>query len=159
MDRKYVLRINGDAITEARLASIDRLAERYREIGLLAPRLYKNAAGKYITEHDQYVCYISEYIDLPSLEEKEAEVDRAVVDKEKYTSIGRFAGRYSGVDLSDVNSMWSLIDLAPLDVECDEKQENLNLLEEKLRSRMPARLQQVRKWAEDQKDEVHYGSN
>ena len=32
-------------------------------------------------------------------------------------------------------------------------------LEEKLRTRMPARLQQVRKWAEEQKEQVHYGSN
>ena len=40
LDKKYVLRINGDAITEDRLGSIDRLAGRYREIGLLAPRLY-----------------------------------------------------------------------------------------------------------------------
>ena len=48
-----------------------RLAERYREMGLLAPKLYKTVAGKYISKHNQYVCYISEYIDLPSLEEKE----------------------------------------------------------------------------------------
>ena len=74
LDKKYVLRINGDAITEDRLASIDRLAERYREMGLLAPKLYKTGAGKYISKHNQYVCYISEYIDLQSLEEKEDEV-------------------------------------------------------------------------------------
>lgn len=39
IDKKYVLRINNDIITEERLASIDRLAERYREIGVLASRL------------------------------------------------------------------------------------------------------------------------
>ncbi len=82
LDKEYVLRINGDAITEDRLASIDRLAERYREIGLLAPKLYKTVAGKYISKHNQYVCYISEYIDLPSLEEKEDKLDLDAVYKE-----------------------------------------------------------------------------
>ena len=43
LDKEYVLRINGDAITEDRLASIDRLAERYREMGLLAPNVYRTA--------------------------------------------------------------------------------------------------------------------
>ncbi len=133
LDKEYVLRINGDAITEDRLASIDRLAERYREMGLLAPKLYKTVAGKYISKHNQYVCYISEYIDLPSLEEKEDKLDLDAVYKEIRCSIGEFAGRFTGVDLSDVNSMWSLIDLAPLDVDRDEKQENLDMLEEALR--------------------------
>lgn len=45
------------------------------------------------------------------------------------------------------------------DVNYDFDSSDLRELEEKLLSRMPARLQQVRKWAEDQKDEVHYGSN
>ena len=133
LDKEYVLRINGDAITEDRLASIDRLAERYREIGLLAPKLYKTGAGKYISKHNRYVCYISEYIDLPSLEEKEDELDLDVVYNEIRCSIGEFASKFTGVDLSEVNSMWSLIDLAPLDVDRDEKQENLDMLEEELR--------------------------
>ena len=45
------------------------------------------------------------------------------------------------------------------DVNYDFDSSDLRELEEKLRTRMPARLQQVRKWAEEQKDEVHYGSN
>ena len=133
LNKKYVLRINSDAMTEERLASIDRLAARYRETGLLAPRLYKNAAGEYITGHGPHNCYISEYIDLPCLEEKESEVDVDAVYKEIYRSIGEFASRFSGVDLSEVNSVWSLIDLAPLDADRDEKQENLDMLEEELR--------------------------
>ncbi len=87
-----------------------------------------------ITERNhEDVCYISEYIDLPSLEEKEDKLDLDAVYKEIRCSIGEFAGRFTGVDLSDVNSMWSLIDLAPLDVDRDEKQENLDMLEEALR--------------------------
>lgn len=45
------------------------------------------------------------------------------------------------------------------DVNYDFDSGDLRELEEKLRTRMPARLQQVRQWAEEQKDEVHYGSN
>ena len=134
LDKKYVLRINGDVITEERLASIDRLAERYRAIGLKAPRLYKSCEGNYLTKYKEYICYISEYIDLPSLEDEEKEVDAKSVYKEVWTSVGEFASIFSGVDLSEVNSMWSIIDLAPLDVDVDEKQENLDMLEEELRN-------------------------
>ncbi|WP_303841874.1 hypothetical protein [Selenomonas ruminantium] len=45
------------------------------------------------------------------------------------------------------------------DVNYDFDSNDLQELEEKLRTRMPARLQQVRKWAEEQKEQVHYGSN
>lgn len=45
------------------------------------------------------------------------------------------------------------------DVNYDFDSNDLRELEEKLRTRMPARLQQVRQWAEEQKDEVHYDSN
>ncbi len=43
------------------------------------------------------------------------------------------AAKYSGVDLSETKSMWSIIDRAPLDVDIDEKQENANTLMEALR--------------------------
>ncbi len=132
IDKKYVLRINNAVMTEARLASIDRLAERYRSIGVLAPRLFKNKRGNYLTAHGEYVCYISEYLDYPLWEDKENEIDFETVNKEILRSIGRFAKRFSNEDLSDVMSAWSIIDLAPLDVDVDEKQENLDLLVEKL---------------------------
>ena len=45
------------------------------------------------------------------------------------------------------------------DVNYDFDSNDLQELEEKLRTRMPARLQQVRSWAEEQKEQVHYGSN
>jgi len=45
------------------------------------------------------------------------------------------------------------------DVNYDFDSSDLRELEEKLSSRMPARLQQVRKWAVEQKDQVHYGNN
>ncbi|WP_026518533.1 phosphotransferase enzyme family protein [Butyrivibrio sp. MC2021] len=133
LDKKYVLRINNDVMTEERLSSIDRLIGRYREIGVCAPALIKSKSGSYVFMHDGHACYVSEYIDNPSLEEKVEEVDSSVVFKEVWRSIGRLASKYSGVDLSEVNSMWSLIDLAPLDIDVDEKQENLDMLVEELR--------------------------
>lgn len=48
IDKKYVLRINNNVMTEERVASIDRLCERYRTIGIQTPRLYKNKYGNYI---------------------------------------------------------------------------------------------------------------
>ncbi len=133
IDKKYVLRINNAVMTEERLASIERLVERYRDIGVLAPRLFKNKEGNYISAHGEHVCYVSEYLDYPLWEEKENETDVEITRKEVLHSIGRLAKRYSNEDLSDVMSMWSIIDLAPLDVDVDEKQENLNHLVEKLK--------------------------
>lgn len=46
--------------------------------------------------------------------------------------LGKLVSRYSGVDLSETYSMWSIIDLAPFDNEIDEKQENINVLCEAL---------------------------
>lgn len=128
IDKKYVLRINGDVMTEERLASIDRLAGRYREIGVLAPRLFKNKDGRYITPFDKYLCYVSEYLDYPTCREVEDELDFDEIYKDVCTSIGRFSKRYTNTDLTDVNSMWTIIDLAPLDKDIDEKQNNLNTL-------------------------------
>jgi Ser/Thr protein kinase RdoA (MazF antagonist) len=131
VDKKYVLRINGDVMTEQRLASIDRLSERYRSIGLQAPRLYRNRDGQYLSAWGGRVCYLSDYIDLPT--ERECECDHEQVRKEILQSVGRLSRQYSNEDLSDVYSMWSIIDLAPLDRDKDEKQVNLELLADTLR--------------------------
>ncbi len=133
IDKKYVLRINNDIITEERLASIDRLVERYREIGVLAPRLYKTMSGSYSIKHGDHICYVSEYLDYSSWRDLESEADDDVIYSEVMKSIGRLANKYTDVDLSPVNSMWSLIDLSPIDVDIDEKQDNLNTLIEGLK--------------------------
>lgn len=131
IDKKYVLRINNPVMTESRLAAIDRLAERYRTIGVLAPRLFRNDGGNYLLPLEDHVCYVSEYLDYPLLDEDYAHFDE--IRREVNRSIGRLAARYTNVDLMDANSMWSIIDLAPLDVDIDEKQENLNSLVAELR--------------------------
>lgn len=128
-----MLRINNDIISEERLASIDRLAERYQEIGVVAPRLFKTTSGNYSIKHGDHICYVSEYLDYPSWRELESEVDPDLIYREVMKSIGRLANKYTDVDLSPVNSMWSLIDLSPIDVDIDEKQDNLNTLIEGLK--------------------------
>ena len=119
IDKKYVLRINNNVMTEERVASIDRLCERYRTIGIQTPRLYKNKYGNYITQLDERICYLSDYIDISS--ENECECDHNQVRKEVLKSIGTLSKRYSDYDLSPINSMWSIIDLAPLDIDIDER--------------------------------------
>lgn len=136
IDRRYVLRINDPVITEERLAAIDRLAGRYRQIGVKAPRLFQTADGLYLTKADNHVCYLSEYLDYPTLWEMQDQLtaaQQAAVRQSVLASIGRLSQAYSDVDLQPVFSMWSIIDLAPLDVEIDEKQDNLNLLVQALR--------------------------
>lgn len=122
IDKKYVLRINDRrAINEERLGYIDRLAGRYNALGILAPTLYKNKQGEYITPFGEKVCYLSEYLDYPCLEY--GGEDEGIV-KEIHQSLGRLAAAYTGVDLAPVNSMWSIFDLSPFDNGMDERAEN-----------------------------------
>lgn len=67
VDRGYVVRINDPVITEERLGALDRLAGRYRHIGVKAPRLFQTAGGLYRTKAGDHVCYLSEYLDYPTL--------------------------------------------------------------------------------------------
>lgn len=77
------------------------------------------------------MCYLSECLDYPTfweIQDQLAAAQQAAVNQSVLSSIGRLSQAYLGVDLPPVFSMWSIIDLAPLDVEIDEKQDNLNLL-------------------------------
>ena len=77
------------------------------------------------------MCYLSEYLDYPTFWEIQDQLTAAqqtAVNQSVLASIGHLSQLYSGVDLQPVFFMWSIIDLAPLDVEIDEKHDNLNLL-------------------------------
>lgn len=74
-----------------------------------------------------YTCFMEEYAIYPIL--GDTEHDR----KEVIEHLGVLAAKYSGADLSETKSMWSIIDLNPLDVDIGEKQENANTLIEALR--------------------------
>ena len=128
LDDNFVLKINSErAIWEERLQEISRLIERYRSIGVYAPRLIPTLAGplscRWKYAEAELVCFVEEYARYPVYSDYQMQDRREVVEH-----LGILAANYSGVDLSDIRSMWSIIDLAPLDVDIDEKQENTNML-------------------------------
>ena len=133
LDDKYVLKINSiGTMWEDRLQEIHRLISRYRSIGVYCPDFLSTLNGtlSYTWQRDgrDYTCFVEEYAIYPVLG-WEMEHDR----KEVVEHLGILASRYTGVDLSETKSMWSIIDLAPLDVDIDEKQENTNALTAALR--------------------------
>ena len=133
LDDKYVLKINSiGTMWEDRLQEIHRLISRYRSIGVYCPDFLSTLNGtlSYAWQRDgrNYTCFVEEYAIYPVLG-WEMEHDR----KEVVEHLGILASRYTGVDLSETKSMWSIIDLAPLDVDIDEKQENTNALTAALR--------------------------
>lgn len=132
LDGKYVLKINtAGLLEERRLREISRLIGRYRSIGVYCPRLIPTLEGTYASgleqEGKQYTCYVEEYAAFPVCPAG-MELDR----REVIAHLGSLAARYTGVDLCETRSMWSILDLAPLDIEADEKQENADLLVETL---------------------------
>lgn len=144
LDDRYVLKVNSlGAMWEQRLQEISRLIARYRSIGVYCPALIPTLDGSLSfclgKDGKEYTCFVEEYAIYPLFEWGQAHDRREVVEH-----LGVLAGRYSGVDLSETKSMWSIIDLAPLDVDIDEKQENTNTLVEALREAgYPELAQQV----------------
>lgn len=128
LDDRYVLKINSVAtMWEARLQEIRRLIARYRSIGVYCPDLIPTADGSlscaWKIDGREYTCFVEEYAIYPVLG-CVAEQNRGEVVEH----LGILAAKYTGIDLSETRSMWSIIDLAPLDVDIDEKQENANSL-------------------------------
>lgn len=133
LDDKYVLKINSViSMWETRLQEIHRLIYRYRSIGVYCPDLIPTLDGSlscaWHKDGKEYTCFVEEYAIYPVLGWGK-EHDR----KEVIEHLGILASKYTGIDLSETKSMWSIIDLAPLDVDIDEKQENTNTLVETLR--------------------------
>ena len=132
LDDKYVLKVNSTtSMWEMRLQEIRRLIHRYRVIGVYCPDFIPalNGSLSYTLTKDnrEYACFVEEYAIYPVLGWG-TEHDR----KEVVEHLGVLAAKYTGMDLSETKSMWSIIDLAPLDVDVDEKQENANMLIEAL---------------------------
>ena len=133
LDDRYVLKVNSAGVMwEERLQEISRLVGRYRSIGVYCPALIPTKEGAFSCHWEkddkEYICYVEEFAVYP-LYDRETDHDR----KEVVEHLGVLAAKYSGVDLSETRSMWSIIDLAPLDVDIDEKQENTNALVAALR--------------------------
>ena len=133
LDDRYVLKISSVAtMWEARLQEIRRLISRYRAVGVYCPDLIPALSGclSYTVQKDgkNYTCFVEEFAIYPVLGWGKDHDRKQVIEH-----LGKLAAAYTGVDLSATKSMWSIIDLAPLDVDIDEKQENTNMLVEALR--------------------------
>lgn len=131
IDDLYVLKINNsNVICEEFITNISKLVERYRNIGVYCPKLYKNKDDMYtysfIKNNHHFTCYVEEFAKYKILEEKE-NIDYEFKEK-MLPHLGKFASKYTNVDLIETKSMWSIIDLSPFDEGIDEKQENLNTL-------------------------------
>ncbi|MDE6584576.1 MAG: hypothetical protein K2K15_04150 [Anaeroplasmataceae bacterium] len=127
LDNQYVLRVNDKkAITEQRVATMERLVTRYNAIGIYAPHYLKTKNGFFTVEFEDRVCYVSEYADYPLA--SDLNLDEKFLRKQVVSHLGVLAKQYTDFDLIKERSAWSIIDLSPLDNEIDEKQENLNSL-------------------------------
>ncbi len=140
LDDRYVLKVNSvGAMWEERLQEISRLIKRYRSVGVYCPALIPTLEGplscRWEKDGKQYICYVEEFAIYPPYG-SDTDYDR----KEVVEHLGVLALKYTGVDLSETKSMWSIIDLAPLDVDIDEKQENTNALVTALRENGYAEL-------------------
>ena len=133
LDDRYVLKVNSEGVMwESRLQEISRLIGRYRAIGVYCPAYIPSMDGMlscgWEKDGRRYVCYVEEFAAYPIMDD-DTDYDR----REVVEHLGILAAKYSGTDLSQTRSMWTIIDLAPLDVEIDEKQENMNMLVAALR--------------------------
>ena len=136
IDKKWVLRFcNAPDMTEKRMGDLNRLIERYRAVGIKCPAFLADDNGKYLHPWNQFLCCLSEYIDLPLANEIELK-DEDRLSFEVAESVARFAETYRDVDLSETMGMYSLFDLSPFDIPngVDEKQDNFDRLTGLLRS-------------------------
>lgn len=135
IDNTYVLRANSQPVmTDARLCELNGLIERYRSLGLLAPRFLPAADGRYTAQADGMHCYVSEYLNAPLADDVKDSCRESLIEQ-RLELVCRFAARYRGEALSETRAMYSLFKLAPYDKPCgiDEKQSNFNDLTASLR--------------------------
>ena len=133
----YMLKFyNNGSISEAYLNDVDRLIKRYKEIGIYCPSLVKNKRNQFAVfckqDDDTFSCYVEEMARFRLMDP--GRIDSFAFRKELVKHLGVLASAYTNIDLSVTKSMWSIIDLAPLDKDVDEKQEHLNRLVRCLKS-------------------------
>lgn len=133
--KKYVIKMNNsNIITEKFISDIDLLANKYRKNGVWTPAMEISVNNRYVEtgsfEGVVYKCYMEEYAIYCPVQN----FDEGFA-LEVYEHLGRLASKYSNVDLVEQPSMWTIIKLHPLDVDIDEKQDNLNKLCDTLREK------------------------
>ena len=130
INHSYVMKLNTAAlVSEKFLEDISRVIERYRKTGVWVPRLIRKRDGKILAEMEMdgriYHVYMEEYAIYKTAKDVK---DEDKLKREIMEHIGVLAAEYSDVDLMETPSMWTILDLHPLDKEVDESQDNLNRL-------------------------------
>lgn len=136
IDKKWVLRFcNAPDMTEKRMGELNRLIGRYRAMGSKCPAFIADDNGKYLHPWEQFLCYLSEYIDRPLASDIELNDEEQLIFQVE-ENVALFAETYRDVDLSETMGMYSLFELSPLDIPngMDEKQDNFNNLISLLRN-------------------------
>lgn len=133
--KRYVIKINSSsAITEAFVSNINLIVCRYKTIGIWAPSIKKSWNGRYVEtitfDEIEYKCYMEEYAVYRMVEKYDEQFVLEVC-----SHLGKLAAKYTGVELMEQPSMWTIIQRHPLDGEIDEKQDNLNVLCHTLKSK------------------------
>lgn len=127
LDNKWVLRgSSSKEMTEERISELSFLIERYCQFGIYAPQFKKTLKGNYIVALSDKNFYVSEYADYPLASDIQINSKSLLYQKIKH--LGGFANEFTNQNLMKTRSMWSILDLAPLDKGIDEKQENCNTL-------------------------------
>ncbi len=131
INEKYFLKIScNKGMSEYKLNCIDNMISNYCSIGVYCPSLIKRPNGKFMFEYEfdsmLYSCYMEEkavYQTGHIIGDIDYSIKRDIVEH-----LGVLASKFSGVNLSKSNSMWSIVSLSDYDDEIDEKQENFNSL-------------------------------
>ena len=97
IDKKWVLRFcNAPDMTEKRMGELNRLIGRYRAMGFKCPAFIADDNGKYLHPWEQFLCYLSEYIDRPLASNIELnDEDQLIFQVEE--NVALFAETYRGM--------------------------------------------------------------
>ncbi len=156
IDEKYVLRINNKTLmTEEKIQMMEKLICKYNHINVICPHYLKGISGKYSLEYNDNICYVTEYLNYKLASEIDI-FNQTLFYKQKICHLGISSNKYKNKDLINIYSMWSIIDLAPLDIDIDEKQENINDLIVYLKSIREYELsEKIKKFNEYNRNKIH----
>ena len=129
---EYILEMSTtEFLTDNKVSLINKLVDRYKEYGLLAPKYIKNNEGNYVYFDETNYYVIHEYINETLLKDTK-DTKYLNINKELFKYIGEYSQIYRNKDIMPFRTTHSIIDLSPVDSEIDEKQSNLNMLCEML---------------------------
>lgn len=129
INNKYVVKVtNSKMVTEEYMSPIQKLIERYREIGVYAPKVIVKDNGcvvdVFIYDNQEWKAYIEEYMKYHVCTDSDT-LDYELKAK-MLAHVGKLAAKFSNMPLCTHYSMWTIIHLHAMDEDIDEKEENLN---------------------------------